>query len=60
MHFLIIFLCLKREEQGKLLSDSSEYTNNNGDIKKRVGNNLYSAEDIKKKDGKKSLLSKID
>mgnify|MGYP000680831507 FL=1 len=28
MYFLIIFLCLKREEQGKLLSDSDEYTDN--------------------------------
>jgi len=35
MYFLIIFLCLKREGQGKLLSDLGKYMNNNGDIKKK-------------------------
>jgi hypothetical protein len=59
MYFLIVFLCLKREEQGKLLSYLCECINNNEDIKekgqkialikqkifrKRVGKSLYYAE----------------
>lgn len=62
MHFLIVFLYLKREEQGKLLSDLYEYMNN-GEIlgkndrkkvlimqkilRKGVGKSLYYAKSIK-------------
>ena len=35
MHFLIVFLCLKREEQGKLLSYLCEYVDNNEVIKEK-------------------------
>lgn len=62
MHFLIVFLCLKREGQGKLLGYSDKYMNN-GEIlgkndrkrvfimqkvlRKRTGKSLYYAESTK-------------
>ena len=55
MYFLSFFSCLKREGQGKLLSDSDKYTNNGEIFRKNDRKRVFIKQKILRKRAGKSL-----